>query len=155
MMDAARRWQIASIAGAVTSVAMGGILLARPSEVPAAPIQLTIVSNPAPGAPDVPVDPPGAEPDGPVLVWPDVVEVIPDGQTPSSPPTPSSPDEPASGSSSTSSSSSGASSSPSSSSSTSSSGTGSSSSGSATTSSSPRPADPDSVDSVSSVSSDD
>jgi hypothetical protein len=39
-MDAARRWQIASLATAVTSLGLGGLLLSRPSVEPVAPIVL-------------------------------------------------------------------------------------------------------------------
>jgi hypothetical protein len=44
-VDGARAWQVASVAGAVTSIALGSALLARPSTDPAPPIQLELVAQ--------------------------------------------------------------------------------------------------------------
>jgi hypothetical protein len=72
-MDAARRWQVASLATAVTSLGVGGLLLSRPSVEPVAPIVLE-----APAEHDVtvvPLDDGDAALDGPVpsIVGVDVV----------------------------------------------------------------------------------
>jgi hypothetical protein len=91
-VDTPRRWQVASLATAVTSLGIGGLLLGRPSVEPLQPIVLDVRAAADAGDLPVPLDPIELDEDDP---GPDVVDAdVVTPQTPASLASLSSPAEP-------------------------------------------------------------
>jgi hypothetical protein len=93
-VDTPRRWQVASLATAVTSLGIGGLLLSRPSVEPLQPIVLDVRADAGVRDLTAPLDPIELEEEG---RGPDVVEAdVVTPQTPASLESVSSPAEPSS-----------------------------------------------------------
>jgi hypothetical protein len=89
-VDTPRRWQVASLATAVTSLGIGGLLLGRPSVEPLQPIVLDVRADAGVSDLTPPLDPIELEEDGRGVAGADVVTP----QTPASLASLSSPEEP-------------------------------------------------------------
>lgn len=88
-MDAPRRWQVASVATAVASMSLGGLLLARPSSEAVAPIELDAVVDGRELSVASPTDAVGTgDADDPRIVTPEVPSSIAEMQAPPTPPEP-------------------------------------------------------------------
>jgi hypothetical protein len=93
-VDTPRRWQVASLATAVTSLGIGGLLLSRPSVEPLQPIVLDVRADAGVRDLTAPLDPIELEEEG---RGPDVAEAdVVTPQTPASLESVSSPAEPSS-----------------------------------------------------------
>lgn len=94
-MDAPRRWQVASVATAIASMSLGGLLLARPTSQAVAPIELDVIVDGRELSVASPTDDVGsiATDDDHLIVTPDVPSSLAEVDTRPATPDPTEPTE--------------------------------------------------------------